>query len=184
MNTKQRLSTLFSTLALLLGVGVFAACESEEPNTDTTVEDVAEAGDEGVFNGVLGAREVYEDSNPYLGQTVTVSGEIAEIYGTNAFKIGEDLWGEDLLVVVPQTASVSGMTMAGEEVGAFGDLDREYVIQVTGTVRQYVLTEVETEYGLDLDPTLETEVEEQEPMIVAESIQVMTEEAIDEALEN
>ena len=167
-------------LVLFFGAGVFAACESEEPNEGTTLEDVAEAEEEGIGDGVLGARDVYEDVNPYLGQTVTVSGEISEIYGTNAFLIGEDLWGQDLLVVVPADAAVSGMTVAGDEVSAFGDLDAEYVIQVTGTVRQYLQTEVETEYGLDLDPELEVEVEDQEPMIVAESIQVMTEEAAEE----
>lgn len=180
MNRQQQLSTLLTVFLLLFGTSFLAACESEEPNEGTTLEDVADAEEDDVFDGVLGAREVYEDVNPYLGQTVTVSGEISEIYGTNAFKIGEDLWGEDLLVVVPQTASVSGMTMAGEEVSAFGDLGTEYVIQVTGVVGQYVLTEVETEYGLDLDPELEADVEEQEAMIVAESIQVMTEEAADE----
>lgn len=182
MTTLHRLRFVVPALLLCFTLGL-AACESEEPNTGTTVEDITDPDtdmDDGLGDGLLGARDLYEDYNPYVGQTVTVSGEIAGVYGTNSFLIGEDLWGEDLLVVVPQDASISGMTADGMAVSGFGDLGTEYVVQVTGTVRQYVLTEVETEYGLDLVPEIETEVEEQEPMIVASSIRVMTEDMADE----
>lgn len=166
-------------LALVLFTG---ACESEEPNTGTTIEDVTDPDVEGVDDGILGAQELYEGYNPYVGQTVTISGEIAEVYGPNAVLIGEDLWGENLLVIIPEDATVTGTTAAGDAVTVFDDLDVEYVLQVTGTVQQYLEAEFDTDYDWDLDPELETEVEDQEPMIIAERVEVMTEEGA-EAME-
>lgn len=180
MASFDRTTRILAAFLLLVTTGFLTACESEEPNTGTTVEDITDASDDDVLDDIFDAREVYENVNPYLGQTVTVSGEISEIYGTNAFTIGDDLWGEDLLVVAPSNATFSGTTAAGADVGLFGDLGTDYVVQVTGTVRQYMLAEVENDYGLDLVPDLEVEMEEQEPMIVAQSVRVMTEEAAEE----
>ena len=188
MNRPSRLSPLIIAFLLLLSPVLFAACESEEPNVGTTVEDIVEAEDDPVYDdGLLGARTIYDEADSYLGQTVTVSGEVSEIYGPNAMTIGEDLWGEDLLVVVPPSATVSGATPTGDAVSGFLDLNPEYVVQVTGTVGRYVLAEVERDYDLDLTADLETDIEEREAMIVAQSIEVMTEEAaeaIDERMDN
>ena len=121
-------------LAFLLAAGV-AACgrgddESAGPETGRTdVEDVTE-GDEPIT-----------EPDRFVGQTVTVSGEVSDLLGPSAFEIaGEDAGGEGLLVV------------GAAQAPTLGD---DTVVQVTGTVRDgFDVAEAERELGLSLDDAL------------------------------
>ncbi|AFY79779.1 hypothetical protein [Oscillatoria acuminata] len=101
-------------------------------------------------------------SNPenFIGQTVTVRGDVQEIdTSSDTFLMDDDrfLTGEGILVI-----NSSG------EVFAIPNAD-EMQVQVTGEVRQFNLVDINTGYGLNLDPQLYSEYENQ-PAIVAESL--------------
>lgn len=126
--------------ALLLG-----ACQSEGPNALVTISDLQ------------------DDPDQYTGQTVVVSGDIDDVY-SSSFTIGGQGFGDELLVIVPDDAELSG--------GRTGDqpYTDDDIVQVTGTVRDYLVTDIESEFGLGLDP--EIEYEEQEPTVIASSIEI------------
>lgn len=133
-------------LLLLACAGFLGACQAEEPNTGVTIDDIV------------------DNPQDYVGQTVTVSGEIGRVYGPNAFTLGSDAaLGEGILVIIPSTANVTGLRTDGTLYY------EEDVIQVTGTVREQSIAEVEQELGLDFDPQLDVDYEGTQPMIVAET---------------
>jgi hypothetical protein len=134
-------------IAALLFGALFAlgACQSEGPNVGVTVGDI-----EG-------------DPSTYIGQRVTVSGDIDDVYASS-FTIGGRGFGGELLIIVPPDAQLSGSHSNDQP---YADDD---IVQVTGTVREYIIADIESEFGLGLDP--EIEYEEQEPAVVAESIAI------------
>jgi hypothetical protein len=101
-------------------------------------------------------------SNPkkYYGQTLAVTGEIENLRTPNSFTLDEDklLGGEDLLVIhtVP-TANVR----EGEKVA------------VTGVLRPFVVAELERDYELKWDLTLQRQLEAEyrnKPVLVATGV--------------
>lgn len=120
-----------SVLALVLAAGA-AACgraddESAGPERGPAdVEDVTD-GDEPIT-----------EPDRFVGQTVTVSGEVSDLLGPSSFEIaGEDAGGEGLLVVGAAQAPT---------------LDADAVVKVTGTVRDgFDVAEAERDLGLTLD---------------------------------
>jgi len=135
-NTQGAIALLF--LPILLSACVENRPRATAPERGATVENVA------------------EETQKYIGKTVTVDGEIARQVSPKAFIIQdkEFLGGEDVLVVSATAAPIIPDTFA----------------QVTGTVRQVTnITEVEKEYGFDLEPQLEVELRER-PIIVATTV--------------
>lgn len=102
--------------------------------------------------------DVTEETEQYVGQTVTVRSPIEQEVGEQGFVMqsNEFLGGESFLV----------LNTAGEPITPPSD---EIPIQVTGEVVQFVLTDVESEYGLDLDDELYTDYEDK-PAIIAQSV--------------
>lgn len=124
-------------LLVVLTAGLIGACETAEPNIGATVD------------------EIRENPGGYVGQVVTVSGEIEGTWVPAAFEMN------DLLVIVPADVTIKGgPAEITEEVG--GD-----VAQVTGTVQTYAVAEIEAEYGLELP---DVEYEEGGPVVVAQTI--------------
>ncbi len=105
--------------------------------------------------------EVEEDPAEYAGETLTLSGEVGEIYGDDAFLLREEdgLIDDDEILVInvdPQYTSVS----EGDEV------------QVVGEVRQFVLADIERDYDVEWDGDVEAEIEAEydgRPVVIAES---------------
>lgn len=94
----------------------------------------------------------------YLGQTVSVRGEVEEIAGNHAFLLSKDqLFGGERVLVI----NASGQTIDLIE-GEGTD------VQVTGEVREFILADIESEYGFDLDNNVFVDYENQ-PVIVAQS---------------
>jgi hypothetical protein len=112
--------------------------------------------------GGVTARHVTENPGAYVGKTVTVSGDVEEIWNARAFNMDSGLSVGELLVIgrepFPQIP----------EAG-----DRAYVISdiatVTGVVRMLVTAEIEREIGWDLDPQIEAEFNGK-PVLIAQSI--------------
>lgn len=115
------------TAALVLAL---AACgddgdDSTGPDEGTDVEDVTE-------------NDRYFDDDEYVGDEVTVSAEVTEVFGPTSFELAGDDWGDDSLLVV-----------SAEDAP---DLTEGQVVQVTGTVREFVYADYEADYGLgDID---------------------------------
>jgi len=97
----------------------------------------------------------------YLGQRVTVWGEVDEQLGPNTFRVDEgkilDVAGE-LLVVVPKGAPRPDT------------LEHETNIAVTGVVQQFVAADFERDYGVLFDdPGIEAEFEAR-PILIADIV--------------
>lgn len=98
--------------------------------------------------------EVVKD--PAFGERVTVDGKVDEVFGPQVFTMKAKLFQDDLLVVAPQNLVVEALA-APEE------------IEVVGTVRKMVVSEVEREFAVDFDNAVEVKWEER-PFLVAESL--------------
>lgn len=109
---------------------VLGGCgDTAGPETGTDVEDIQEEGAAGVD------AEIFGDPQSFAGQQVTVSAEISEIIGPNAFTIADEN-AEPLLVVYDGRPSVNMDTP----------------VQVTGTViKTFALPEAEGFAGADFE---------------------------------
>jgi len=104
--------------------------------------------------------EVSENPDIYYGQTIAVSGEIANQLAPDAYTIEEEqlFGGEEVLVVG-----------ANPEI----PLDNAEEVVITGVLRPYVRAEFERDYDFTWDATLQDEIEaeySEEPVLVAEEI--------------
>lgn len=122
--------------AAAAGVVLFAGCgddDSAGPEEDVSVEDVTE--EPGLDYGPLG--QVVEDGDQYLGQEVTVSGEVTAQVDDRVFHIASEPPTHGLLIV--------------SEEPIVDRLDRDTAVRVTGTVRELAASTFETEFGLSYD---------------------------------
>lgn len=147
---RPKLRTLFVALTALSLATVACSDTTEGPEIGADVEDVTE--------GPLEGREIFEEADTFIGQEVTVSAEVNEVLGPEAFVMaGGDV--PDLLVI-----GATGTTPVEE-----GD-----VVKVTGEVIEFVVLDIEEEFGLDLDDELFVDYED-EHAIVASSVEVIDE---------
>ncbi|HXG82684.1 MAG TPA: hypothetical protein VNI84_01535 [Pyrinomonadaceae bacterium] len=120
------------------------------------------AGDRVEKVGGVTARQVIENPANYVGKTVTVSGDVEEIWGPRAFNMDSGASLGELLVVgrepFPQIPD------AGNRAYVVSD-----VATVTGVVRLLVTADIEREIGWDLDPQIETEFNAK-PVLIAQTI--------------
>ncbi|WP_449419743.1 hypothetical protein [Phormidium nigroviride] len=102
---------------------------------------------------------VVDKTAQLLGKTVTIRSEPVKKLGPSTFTVsdGEFFGGESILVVNATGKPFVLPAESGQEV------------QVTGTVRNFVLADIEREYNLGLQPNLYTEYESK-PAIVAQSM--------------
>ena len=91
--------------------------------------------------------QISENPQEYYGSTVTVTGEVSEILGSNSFLMVErfGVSGDDLLVVSSVPLSEVG-GQSGDAPLAVG-----HAVEVTGEVREFELVSVEQEIGADLN---------------------------------
>lgn len=94
----------------------------------------------------------------YAGMTVTLEGEVEEVYGPGLFVLAnEDLFSDEIVV--------SSRSQTRLEEGA--------EVVVTGTVRAFTVVEMEREYGWDLDPQIEAELEGVGALLEASTVSVI-----------
>lgn len=135
-----------STMAVALMTALLAGCGTPEPQA--SVSDQTNVSTE----------EVAENTNQYIGQTVTVRSEPIEKISPSTFTIEDDqFFGSQPILVV----NASGQPFVFPEDGTD--------VQVTGEVRNFVIADVEREYNLGLDAKAYAEYENQ-PAIIAQSI--------------
>lgn len=136
-------------LALGVGsllVGGLAACDSAGPESGVDVEDLSEGdvtddesgmdGDVGMGDGYDGFYDTDYANEDYVGQTVVLSAGVNEVLNDQAFTIGDEVGLEPLLVLYQEGVELE----EGENV------------RVTGVVQEeFVLTDVEDDWGVDFD---------------------------------
>lgn len=116
--------------------------------------------------GVM-VEDVEEDPAEHYGEQVTVAGEVDQILSPRAFMLEGSgfLWDHEIPVLTK-----SDVTLRGQDITA------DDALMVRGTVRPFVVAEIERELGWDLDPEIEIEMRDQ-PVIVAESISPVDQQA-------
>jgi hypothetical protein len=110
--------------------------------------------------------DIIDDTAAYLGEKVTVSGEVEDVRGPRTFLIGGDecVFDDELVVLT----SIPYPAMKGRDA----DLAEDDIVQVTGTVRNFNVVDVEREIDWDLDPQLDVEMEGVKTGLVADSMLV------------
>ena len=91
-----------------------------------------------------------EEGDTPVGTEVTLKGAVSEVYDAHTFSLSDPGidFEQDLIVVTKEPLPFTA------EDGAN--------VQVTGTVKQFSVVEVEKEYGWDFDPEVEVELEDVE----------------------
>ena len=168
----MNLNKLFSRSAFLLVVAASLAVSTVKTNATSQVNTNNSANANNVKNSDLLAQvdvdvedaenvtteEVAEDTEDLIGQTVTIRSDALEVIEPATFTVGDDEFfgGEEILVI-----NASG------EIFELPEDDTE--VQITGEVAKLVFADIESEYGLGLDPELYVDYEDQ-PVIIAESL--------------
>lgn len=100
-----------------------------------------------------------ENAAKYVGKTVSVDGEVEEVFGPRLFTIDEPNWGDldgEILVFMP--TALAALVAEDDKV------------TISGTMRPFVKTEIEREWGW-LDPRPEIEAEFSiRPVLVADRL--------------
>jgi len=171
------LTQSFRKKSLVLALGIFLlpvlpACQEEAElgegagigeETELIEPDVTE-GD--VDEPLTVAQQVEEnveledltgDISDYIGRSVSVRSDVTNAVGESAFLLQDDSWfgAEEVLAI----------NATGEPF----ELPLDTELQVTGEVTQFVLVDLERDYGIELDPEIYADYEQQ-PVIVAESV--------------
>lgn len=166
LGTKRGLGVKGGAMALALTAFAITACQVPGDTTTTTTDPATTEEpaarypdtDPDALNVQVG--DLTGNLEDYIGQTVSVRGDVAEAVGQNALVIrGDGLFGGDDVVVFNAT----GEPILLSEAGA---TER---IQVTGQVREVVLGDLVREYGLTLDEATYGDYENN-PAIIAESV--------------
>jgi hypothetical protein len=110
--------------------------------------------------------DIMDNTATYLGRTVTVNGDVEEMIGANAFKLDEEAFfaggiDNDLLVIGAQ------QNLEGLDDQILNDR-----VRVSGTVRNFVIADIENALGYDLDDNLFTEWNNK-PVLLAQSVQMV-----------
>lgn len=167
--------------AALATTVVLAGCQDDSagPEEDASVEDVAEADpdeEEDVAEEDVTEEAAEEEAGTdLLGQDVTVSGEITEVVADGAFWLGGeyDVFGEGGAPVVSASGDFTDMGIEDPQ----GLVDADTIVQVQGTVQEFVLVDLEDEWGIDLEDSAYEELEG-EAVIVADQVQTLAGEDV------
>lgn len=136
-----------SVFALGLMTVLVGACAETAPEQETS---------DGTTN--VQTEEVAKNTEGYIGQIVTIRSAPVEKVGDNSFTVNdEQFFGSEPILVI--NASGEPLLLPEDDVE----------VQVTGEVRNFLISEVDQEFDLTLDPDLYEEYEDQ-PVIIAQSI--------------
>jgi hypothetical protein len=149
LTTRRGLMHVAQLAMLVGGAGLVTGCARAGPEEPGSV-------------AYLSIDAVTDRPEDYLSRRITVRGTLKQAWSPQSFELRDHDWifPESLLVFAP------GRRSAKDESN---DLDGRDII-VTGMLRRMVVSEVERESDIDLDPAFELEVETR-PVLVAERLQ-------------
>jgi predicted ester cyclase/uncharacterized protein YdeI (BOF family) len=129
-------------------------------DTETSGQTDAQTGVAGTNPQALDA--VLDNPAEFCGQTVTVEGNVTEQLNERMVRLTDD----DLLL------ADSVLVLHSVDGGLGASMAQNARVQVTGTVEPFVLADLESQFGFDLDDALFASFENQ-PVIIADSITPM-----------
>ena len=153
------------SISVLLAGALATGCAQESENPEPAATPPAATGTGGTADPGTRVADIVASPETYIGQTVTVTADVEEVFGPRAFALDEDapLAGgvdQDLLVL-------------SRKAGNLDDIDDQWLknkVRVTGKVGRWKLVELEREIGWDLDPEIEAEVERAGAVLIASSL--------------
>lgn len=118
--------------------------------------------------------QVKEHPAWYYDKKVRVTGEIDEVYSDQAFRLEGTGWAfdDDIVVLMKKPLDAASHT-------SYAKNDE---LIVTGTVRRFVVADVERDLGWDLTPEIEIKLKER-PVLIAEAVRKITPEQAKAAAE-
>ncbi|MEX5302306.1 hypothetical protein [Kocuria sabuli] len=147
---RRRIRVLSATLAAVTALGL-AGCNREDPvpadgefmgNSAPATEGTPAEENRVVYEGQYN-QEFIDEAAAYVGQRVTISGQVSRTLSPEAFAIAGP--ADPMLVVEEQ------------EIPA---VDEGQTVELTGTMREnFSVTEVEEQLGVELDDDLYTDFE-------------------------
>lgn len=155
-------------IALLIIGGFMYLGAASDPSRDN------QAGLDNLANIDIGqndeskVEQIEENPSAWIGQNVSVQGEVAAIYGAQSFQLASTDWIENEVLVISRNPLPAKLLEDTNDI-----VDEEEIVRVNGTVRRMNVVEIERELGLDLDPQIEVELEDQRPVIIADQISVL-----------
>jgi hypothetical protein len=105
------------------------------------------------------AEKVAENTNQWVGKTVTIRSKPIQKIAPNTFTMGSNQFFGQQPILVVNASGKPFVLPAGQTPD----------VQATGTVRNFVLADIEREYKLGLDPNLYRDYENK-PAIIAQSL--------------
>jgi hypothetical protein len=155
-----------SVVTMILASTVIAACDSFSNNVGTSQQDLTENNEAAQVETVTSLEDVAEEGNELIGQTVTISGEVEEVLSPDALILEEDenLFGDDqVLVLSVDNLQNEPVLQEGENA------------QITGEVVQLVVADLERDYDLTWDLDLKRQLEaeyEGKPAVIGQITRV------------
>jgi hypothetical protein len=155
-----------SVVTMVLASTVIAACDSLPDNASNPQQDLTDNNEAAEVQTVTSLEEVAEEGNELIGQTVTISGEVEEILSPSALILedNEDLFFEDQVLVLSVDNLQNELVLQEGENA-----------QITGEVIQLVVAEFEKDYDLTWDLELKRQLEaeyEGKPVVVGQITRV------------
>ena len=154
----------FRWLGMPMVLGAMAVGACSQPGDVTTETETTNGGyEEEVAKKPETLEAAAERPEDFLGETLTVVGEVVEVYGSQAFVIQEEVYfgeEEELLVIAEST------DMAIPEVGD--------TVELTGRMERLAVADLNKDYDIVLDQAVLDELEvtyAEAPFILAKSIQ-------------
>lgn len=157
---------LHARAALVAGLSALGlvACDRDRPSPEPPATGPAATGP-AVTAPAASVDAIKEAPSRFYGKTVHVSGEVEQVYSDRAFQLEGTDWAFDdnITVLTKQPVSVAG-----------GPLVADDELIVTGTVRPFVVADIERDLGWDLQQDLEIRLSKH-PVLIAESIRKVNE---------
>lgn len=110
--------------------------------------------------------QITSSPDEYYNKVIAVPGEIEDVTGNNVFTLDEEklIGADDLLVLVPNNKDV---------VPYQKNVKKGETVVATGTLKKFVVADLEKEYGFDWDDGVKTKLEaeyKEKPVLVVNTI--------------
>jgi hypothetical protein len=118
---------------------------------------------------VNNVEELLDNVARYDGKKVQVCGKIEEIEAHTFILESGGIFNDEIIVVMPKGKEIALQFINSD--GGLALIEEDSNVIVTGTVRTVGAVEIEREYGLDLDPEIEIELERVKAFLIADRIE-------------
>lgn len=156
---KRHSTILTSFVGLCLAGFAVMGCEKSSDEREIAEEQLEEQVEENP--AVKPVQEIKDDPASFVGKTVTIAGEVEEIFSPGVMRVDgvTTLWGDEIFVLANDDALPNKAVTEDEK------------LKITGTVQTVTVAEIEADFEVDLETEVEAEIESY-PVLVAERMDV------------